>query len=124
MKLKFSKRVRALLRPLAAKAYERELRALLSELEGSFARWRSGEIDSISLAEEVDRFSLRPEKRRLDQRYEEAGILHLNVAQAIVRGLLRPEEVPIEVLDALGKSIEFYRQGLADGTISFEPEQD
>jgi hypothetical protein len=120
MKLEFSKRVRSLLRKLSATAYERELRVLLGELEGSFARWRRGEIDSIALAADVDQFARGPVKRRLDQRYEAAGILHMNVAQAIVRGILRAEEVPAEVLDALTKPIEFYRQGLADGTISFD----
>ena len=44
----------------------------------------------------------------------------MNVVQAIVRGILRAEEVPGEVLDALGRPIEFYRRGLANGTISFD----
>jgi hypothetical protein len=124
MKLEFSKGVGALLRRLAATSYERELRGLLGELEGSFARWRRGEIESIALAEEVDRFARGPVRRRLEQRYEGSRILHMNVAQAIVRGVLGAEEVPVEVLTALARPIEFYRKGLADGTISFEPEED
>ena len=46
----------------------------------------------------------------------------MNVAQAIVRGLLTQQEVPADVHVALERAIAFYRQGLADGTVSFDEE--
>jgi hypothetical protein len=122
MKFEYSKRVRALLRQLARAAHERELRDLLNELEESFARWRRGEVDTWDLVEEVDRFVQGPVRRRLSQRYGTDSIVHMNVAYAIVRGLLAQDEVPAEVLDKLDNAIGFYRQGLADGTISFDEE--
>ncbi len=50
MKFECSKRVRTLLRQLAATAYERELRCHLSELEKCFVRWHKDEIDSQGVA--------------------------------------------------------------------------
>jgi hypothetical protein len=124
MKSEFSKRIRALLRQQAAKAYERELRVCLVELEGSFVRWRNGEIDAIALADEIDAFAGDPARRRLERRYNTSGVLHITVAQAIVDGILKAEEVPAELLDALGPAIEFCTQGLANDTISLDEEED
>jgi hypothetical protein len=44
------------------------------------------------------------------------------VAQAIVRGILRANEVDEEVKVVLADAIEFYERGLADGTVSFVEE--
>jgi hypothetical protein len=101
MDVKFSKRVRSLLRQLASTAYERELRALLQGLEKSFDRWRQGELGTWDLIEEIDRFTRGHERRRLDHRYNATGIAHMVVAQAIVRGLLKGDEVPADVRTAL-----------------------
>jgi hypothetical protein len=124
MQFEASKRVRALVRDLAATAYERELQGYLTQVEQAFVRWRKGEIDARSLADEVDEFSRGRARHSLEQRYRTTRIMHMNVAQAIARGILRTDEVPGEVLDALERAIEFYRKGLADGSISFEPEED
>src|SRR5262245_3466 len=105
-----TKRVRALLRQLATTAYERELQGLLDELERSFVRWRQGQIDVVALAEEVDRFARGPARRRLEDRYRTTSALPMSVAWAIVRGILKTEEVPKEVLDPLGNVLAFYVQ--------------
>jgi hypothetical protein len=94
----------------------------MDKLEGSFIRWRKGEINTIALAAEVDRFARGPARRRLEERYNTRGIEHMMVARAIVSGVLRTEEVPTEVLHALGTAIEFYKQGLAGRTISIDEE--
>jgi uncharacterized protein (UPF0147 family) len=44
------------------------------------------------------------------------------VAYALVTGLLRDDEVPRDVRQALEKPITFYRQGLADGTVAMDEE--
>jgi hypothetical protein len=122
MKFEFSKRMRGVLRQLAAMAHERELHGLLKPLDAAFAQWRKGEMDSGDLVAKVDDFAKGPARRRLAQRYSIESIMHMNVAQAIVRGLLTPEEVPAEVHVALERAIEFYRRGLAAGTVSFDEE--
>jgi hypothetical protein len=124
MKFECSKRMRGVLRRLARTAYERELVALLKKLDTSFARWRRGEIGAGDLAAEVDLFAKGRARWRLDQRYRTDSIVHMNVALAIVRGLVTHDEVPADVRSALEKAIEFYERGLADGTVSFDEEED
>ena len=124
MKFECSKRMRGVLRQLAGIAHERELRELLKALDASFARWRRGEIDNGDLAAEVDDFAKGSARRRLSQRYSTDSIMHMSVAQAIVRGLLTQSEVPADVHVVLERAVEFYRRGLADGTVSFEEEED
>lgn len=46
----------------------------------------------------------------------------MHVAYALTTGLLSEDEVPREVLKALEEPIAFYRQGLANGTVSMEEE--
>lgn len=122
MRLECSKRVRRILRKLASTAYERELCKLLEKLDGSFARWRNGEIGTGDLVDQVDEFAKGSARRHLYQQYRTETYIHLNVAQAIVRGLLTSEEVPADVLDVLENAMAFYRQGLANGTVSFDEE--
>ena len=120
MKVELSKRLRSVVRDLAAKAYEREMRALLSPLAKDFVNWRTGRKDTWALLDALDRFAVP--RRRLSQRYETSTIAPMTVAYAIVVGLLREDEVPAEVLDALEKPIAFYRQGFTDGTVAIEEE--
>ncbi len=46
----------------------------------------------------------------------------MRVAYAIVREILKRDEVPGEIHKSLEKPIAFYRQGLADGSISMDQE--
>src|SRR5262249_11364208 len=107
-------------RQLAARAYE--LRVLLQPLDDAFERWRQGKMEIRELAAEIELFVNGPRRRRLDQRYHTESIIPMNVAQAIVRGFLTEQEVPAEVYIALENAISFYRQGLAEGTVSFDEE--
>lgn len=120
----FSKRVRAQLRELAATAYERELRELLAGVENAFVRWRKGEIDTFALAAEVEQFSRGSVKRDLHYHYHNTSMLHLSVAHAIVRGVLKSEEVPGDALVALEPALKFYRQVMAEGTKNMETKED
>ena len=61
-------------------------------------------------------------RRQFAQKYETNSIAAMNVDYALVSGLLREDEVPPDVLEALERHIAFYRQGLADGTVSMEEE--
>jgi hypothetical protein len=124
MKFECSKRIRGILRQLTRTAHERELGGLLKPLAVSFDRWRSAKIDTKLLAAEVDEFAKGYARRRLAQKYSDDRIVHMIVAQAIVRGKLTEAEVPADVFAALERALEFYRRGLANGSISFDEEDD
>lgn len=45
----YSKKIKRQLRELAGKAYQRELEAILADLEMQFTKWREGQIDCWKL---------------------------------------------------------------------------
>ena len=120
MNVELSKRLRGVVRNLASKAFERELRQLLDPLADLFAQWRVGKLDSSSVLDSLDRFSVK--RRRLVQRYEGPNLAPMMVAYAIVAGWFQEDEIPADLVAALEKPIAFYRTGMADGTISFADE--
>jgi hypothetical protein len=96
------------------------MRKLLAPVADAFAEWRSGRKETWALLEAMDRINVP--RRRMAQRYETASVAPMMVAYAVVASVLRKDEVPAEVLDALAGPIAFYRQGLADGTVSMVDE--
>jgi hypothetical protein len=120
MRIELSKRQRILVRELAAIAHEREMRALLSPFAEDVVEWRSGSKDTWALLEDLDRFDRA--RHRLSQRYQTQSIAPMLVAHALVAGIVRRDEVNEELVQVLKKPMEFYRQGLADGTIRFQEE--
>ena len=114
--------MRRTLRDLAGIAYERELRRLLKPLGAAFARWQAGEMETGDLVAQLDAFSKGHAKRRLWEQYHTNSIIPMVVAAAFVRGILSEKEVPAEVRTVLEGAIEFYRAGLANGTVGFEDE--
>ncbi len=109
MKPEIPKRIRAQLRDLAAIAHEREVGKLLSPLADSFASWRAGTVNVWELAETMQ--AVQPAMRQLADRYNTNSLLDMNVACAIVNGLLSEKEVSADVLAALEKQIAFYKLG-------------
>lgn len=120
MKIELSKRLRSVVRELAARRYEREMRKLLAPLHEACVQWRFGKKDTWDLLHDMDAISFP--RRRLGQRYESANSALMMVAYAYAAGILHEDEVPREVVQALERPIAFYRQGLAEGTISMEEE--
>jgi hypothetical protein len=118
--LGLSNRLRSIVRELAEKAHEREMRKILAPVADAFAQWRSGKKETWTLLKDMDRISVP--RRRLYERYESKNSAPMMVAYALVVGLLREDEVPKEVVDALERPIAFYRQGFADGTVSMDEE--
>ena len=100
------------LRELAGVAYERELGAELSKLESEFARWRRGEIDPFELSERIHRFH-DGISRDLYVLYGRLSPSH-SVARAVAFQVLQEAEVPSELLEALERTIHFYREQLAE----------
>lgn len=117
----YPKRVKRLIREYAARAYEAELSKALGELERQFAVWRAGPKalragltanSAGELSDHIHAFSRGP-AREFWQRYN-AGLDDMQVAHAIVTGLLPRDELPSELLEALQSIIAFYeRDGAA-----------
>lgn len=112
----YSKRLKRLIREYASRAYEAELGRALGELEQQFAAWRNGQISAGELSDRVHAFTRGP-ARELHQRYN-ANLDDMQVAHAIVLGLLPRDELPAELLDALQPILAFFEHEHA------EPEQD
>lgn len=103
----YSKRIKWLLGEYSRKAHERELHRELTRLDASFDQWRKGNISSSDLDELVHKYEGGP-ARELWKQYNQ-GQADMNVAYAIVAGILDESEVPDELLEALERPLAFYR---------------
>ena len=103
----YPKRIKCLLREAAAAAHEQELHRELTKLDQSFAEWRSGAITSGELSHRVHQFETGP-SCELFNRYN-SGQSDLNVAYAIVAGILDESQVPPDLLEALSRPLDLFR---------------
>jgi hypothetical protein len=122
MRKELSKRIKSLIGNLANTAHERELAQRLDQLSDTLARWKKGQIETWDVMRDLDRF--RHNSTRLSQKYQRSSMTPLVVAGAIAAGILREKEVPSDVLELLAQEIKYFKDGLADGTISFADEAD
>lgn len=88
-------------------AHERELHRELTRLDQLFAAWRNGEIESGELSLRVHEFDTGP-LRELFKKYNGPN-QEMNVAYALVTGILSYEEVPEELVEALARQLAFYK---------------
>lgn len=102
----YPKSIKRLLREFAVEAYKKELSRELAKLDKSFEEWRDGKIDSGELSHRIHEYETGP-SRELYKKYND-GRNDFNVAYAIVTGILDREEVPEELIEAIGKHIRFY----------------
>jgi hypothetical protein len=100
------KQLKRLVREWAEIAHDRELRKALGELRVQFGRWERGEISSFELNEFVHQFHDRT-SREIWKRYA-TNHLEPAVASAVVAGILRREELPVELLRHIAGLIEFH----------------
>jgi hypothetical protein len=104
----FGKAQRKELRHLAGLAYERELGAALAALEAQFQEWHAGKLDVHELSDAIHQFhngvarDLYVTYTRLEPR--------VAVAQAVGRKILRDDEVPPTLREALQSLITFYEE--------------
>jgi hypothetical protein len=104
---KYPKRIKRLLAEFVAEAYERDLRHALAELDQAFAEWRNGRISSADLSRRIHDYEKGP-SRDLFKLYD--GNPHdMVVAHALVTGILRWDEMPAELLEALAGPLNFYQ---------------
>jgi hypothetical protein len=90
------KAIKRAMRALVGIAHETELKRALEELYGSFQEWKSGEIDSIELSDEIHNFHNGP-NRDIYLRYASKLNLRFLVRQALAEGTLQEAAVPKEV---------------------------
>ena len=103
----YPKRIKRLIREWMTEAYERELYRELAKLEESMAEWRRGDISSGEMSHRIHEWETGP-SRALFRQYNQ-GPKDMSVAYAIVVGILEEEEVPAEMLEAIGGALEFFR---------------
>jgi hypothetical protein len=103
----YPKHIKRLIREWNAEAHERELRRELTRLDRSFAEWRGGTISSGELAHRIHEWDRGP-AHGLDEQYN-SRMIDMNVAYAIVVGILSQDEVPPELVQALERPLAFYR---------------
>lgn len=106
--LKFSKEEKRTLVKLRNAAYEAELSELLQPLQGRFEEWDRGEVEAVSLAEEI-RDLCRNELRELDSRYDTLDA-SLIVARAAAHGILEDPEISDSLRGKLQRMIEYFRE--------------
>jgi hypothetical protein len=103
----YPKRIKRLLRELSAEAHDRELHRELTKLDASFSEWRSGAICSGELDHRIHIYKTGP-ARRLFKQYN-YGMPDMNVAYAVVAGILNEDQVPAELLEAISRPLDFYK---------------
>jgi hypothetical protein len=95
----YPKAIERRLRALSMAAHEEALRRALQPLAQDFERWRQGNLGSGELTERIHEFHHGP-ARNLFKQYN-YGIMEMNIAVAIVDGLLDRTQVPPEALAAI-----------------------
>lgn len=108
MRKGYSKRIKKLLREYMIEAYEKELNIELKKLEKSFAEWQKGEISNGELSARIHDYDRGP-SRDLFMKYN-YGENAVNVAYAIVAGMIDREKVPRDLLEAIEGHIHFYQE--------------
>ena len=96
-----------MLREYAIEAYERELHRELTKLDASVSEWRSGSISSGELSYRIHQYETGV-ARELHGRYN-SGNDDMNVAYAIVTGILGKDDVTPEVVETIATALGFYQ---------------
>ena len=88
-------------------AYEAELCELLQPLREEFKEWAQGEVEAVSLAEDIRDFC-RNEFRELDSRYStlDASLL---VARAVAYDILEDPDISDPLRGKLERMVEYFR---------------
>ena len=102
----YPKKIKRLIREYMTEAYERELHRELTKLEVSFSQWQNDEIGSGELSYRLHQYEVGP-SRELYKKYN-YGQADMNVAYAIVAGIVKKDEVPPEMLEALEGPLSFF----------------
>ena len=102
----YPKAIKRLLRQYATDAYEHELHCKLKKLDDNFTEQRNGNISSGELSHRIHLYETQS-SREMFNRYNN-GDDAINVAYAIITGLIGENEVATEVKDAIRRQLNFY----------------
>jgi hypothetical protein len=105
--MEYPKQIERELKVLAGQAYENELGRELGELAQHFDAWREGKISASDLTELIHEYHNGP-ARELWKKYN-SPFTELQVANAIVNGILQKEQVSEETRPYIEEAIERYR---------------
>lgn len=116
-----TKSLKRKLREQSMAAHEEELRRALLPLAAKFDQWRQGKVGSGELALIIEDWD-RGLQTELSKKYNcPTFITEMNVAHAIVTGLLDEGKVDAELLAYLGRHIALYRQHLQENETTPAP---
>lgn len=101
-----------LIQEYAALVHDRELSSTLKALQAEFDLWETGEISAEQLSNQIHKFHQGPLKK-IWAKYEMSS-KEAMIASAIASGILQEEGIPDELMEHLGRMIEFYRNELAE----------
>jgi hypothetical protein len=110
----YPKSIRRHLRQLALRAYETELARELVPLATKFDDWKAGKISADELSDLIHKYD-RGRSRELCSRYNTSGCDDMNVVGAILRGLLKKEDIPAEVWPHIQSLVELFEQWQQEG---------
>jgi hypothetical protein len=103
--IELSKKTKKQLKDLIQRAYTMELEQLLLKLSKQFNAWKEGQIDCWQLEEKIDHFHSK-ESRKLFEAYNCTTVSPVVlVGSAIIRNLIKMEEVPEEALIHVERAI-------------------
>jgi hypothetical protein len=111
----YPKNIKRLLREYMVEAYECELHRELAKLDLSFAEWRDGKLSSGELSYLVHQYEAGP-SRELYKKYNYSPH-DMNVAYAIVTGILKRNEIPAELLEAISSLLAYYQSLKEEGDL-------
>jgi hypothetical protein len=103
-----SKSIKRLLRQWMTEAYERELHRELTRLDQTFAEWRAGKMSSGELSYRIHQ-SETGASRELFKHYNNSPH-EMSVAYAVVTGILKREELPADLLEAIERELSFFQE--------------
>ena len=103
----YPKKVKKTLREYKIEAYEKELHRELSKLEKSFKEWKNGTISSGEFSYRIHQYE-KGSSRELYKKYN-YGEDAMNVAYAVVTGLLNQERIPAELLEEIEGALSFFQ---------------
>ena len=100
------KRFKRLVREWATIAHDRELAAALLELREHFDRWQRAEITAADLNDLIHKYH-QGASREIWKHYA-TNRLEPAVGFAVATGILRREEVPLELVQHVAGWVQFY----------------
>lgn len=108
--------IKKMLTTWSTEAYRRELDRELGRLQKEIDAWKRGRVSSEELSHRIHEWDRGPSKA-LSKQYD-YGQPDANVAYAIVIGILKEQEVPDALLEALASPLEMYRSMQEKGKLA------